>query len=70
LRIDAPLKDGGGFEHHDPARGSVLRCRLAAARKLQDEPAQIGVLGEVADVLVHVIGVDLTIKVWHSMQVE
>src|SRR5262245_30526817 len=33
--------------------------RPSPGRQLQDKPAQIRVLGEVADVLLHIVGVDL-----------
>src|SRR5271163_2427949 len=41
------------------AESTIRRRRVSISRPLQDEPAQIGVLGEVADVLLHIVGVDL-----------
>jgi hypothetical protein len=39
---------------------------MAPAFRYKIKPAQIGVLGEVADVLLHVVGVDLMVSPWRS----
>src|SRR5271156_615924 len=41
------------------AESAIRRRRVSISRPLQNEPAQICVLGEVADVLLHVAGIDL-----------
>jgi hypothetical protein len=44
---------------HPHCRPGVRRDGCRVLRRLQNKPAEVGVLGEIADVLLHVVGVDL-----------
>src|SRR5262249_54163383 len=72
--LSRPIREAGGYgprlppslklrrpSHRNPgeALAKTGRGTTVTATLLQNEPAQVGVLGEVADMLVHIVGVDL-----------